>query len=460
MVNKLKDFWKSHDTKIAFVILLVVFSSYCLFLALNLKPGLIPDEPAHFVFSKHFSTTLGIPPDTFETYSLGWYIEQNPFLYYWINGRIINLINFIYPKATDFELLISLRLFSVIYAMGIVVFCLLLSKEVIQHKWWQLLPIFLLTNTLMFVFISAGVTYDNLANLFCMAGIYFLVRVLKNKHFQRNSLGWMISISLGTLVKYTILPLALAMSLSWLVYLIRCRRKIFPIMIKGVKTITLSIIFVSLLIGNFLIYGINLIQYQSLTPPCREILLETQCDLSVYNQRHEEMALDKKLTIPESVSQGYPTPLRYIFVDWPYHLLLRSFGLSGHKAYFPYHLISYYQILFYWMAILGLFSLIFWGSPSFIGLNLIGITAFYALILLFKDYNSELVYGFRQVAVQGRYFFPVIGPMYVLCTQLIKRTPIRILQVFTLLLTLGLFFYGGPLTLLSGYHTILSDWFL
>ena len=172
------------------------------------------------------------------------------------------------------------------------------------------------------------------------------------------------------------------------------------------------------------------------------------------------MALDKKLTIPESISQGYPSPIRYILIDWPYHLILRSFGLSGHKAYFPFHLTIYYQLLFYWIAILGFFSVIFWGSPSLLGINLLWITTFYASILLFKNYNSELVYGFRQVAVQGHYFFPVIGPIYVLYTQLLKRTPIRILQIGTLALTVALMFYGGPLILLTGYHTILSDWFL
>jgi hypothetical protein len=457
---KTKTIWKNHNTKIILVTLLAIFLAYSLLIALQLNKGLIPDEPAHFTFSKHFSTTLGIPPDTYETYSWGWYIEQNPFLYYWLNGRIINLINLVYPSVTDFELLIALRLVSVFYSLCMVIFTYLLSKEIIQHKWWQLLPVFLLTNTLMFVFVSGGVHYDNLANLLSVASLYFLVKALKQQNFLINSYAWMISISLACLVKYPILPLAFALTISWVIFLIFNRRRLLPIKVNVYKTIFLSLILAILLFVNFSIYGINLIRYQSITPPCREILLESQCEISGYEQRHNDMALETKLTISESAAAGYPSPLRYIFVDWMYHILLRSFGLSGHKAYFPFHLIAYYQTLFYIIIILFLLNFLVWRSFSHIEKHLIWIVTFYALVLFIKDYNSELVYGFRQVAVQGRYLFPVIGGIYILFTQSIKLSPIKIVRVLLLIFSIGLFLWGGPLIILINYRTILASWFL
>lgn len=126
--------WESHNTKFVLILIFAIFLAYSTFLALQLDTGLIPDEPAHFTFSKHYATTLGIPPDTYETYSWGWYIEQNPFLYYWINGRIINLIKFLIPGISNSNLLIGLRLVSVLYSFGTVYFCFLLSKEVIEHR--------------------------------------------------------------------------------------------------------------------------------------------------------------------------------------------------------------------------------------------------------------------------------------------------------------------------------------
>ena len=459
-INKLKSFLETQGPTLALVTILLIFLAYTGILAMNLQAAIIPDEPAHFIFSKHYSSTWGIPPDTYETYSWGWYIEGNPFLYYWINGRIINLINLISPGITDFNLLISLRLVNVIYALGTVWFCFLLSNEVIQHRWWQLLPVFLLTNMLMFVFISAGVQYDNLANLLSIAGLYFLVRVIKHHNFAINSLAWMICLALGTLVKYPILPLALAMSIAWLIFTIIHYKEIFPISKIPVITILLSVLLVPLIIGNFAIYGMNFIKYQSITPPCSKILPESQCALSRYKQRHEIMALEQKLSIEESISKGYPSPLRYAFVDWVYHILLRSLGLIGHKSYFPLHLIPYYQLLFYITVILGLLNIFLWRTFTDIEINLLGITLFYTIVLLITNYNSELVYGFKQIAVQGRYLFPIIGAIVILFTTIMKKTPIRVIQGVMLAFTIGLIFFGGPLSVLLNYDTILYDWFI
>jgi len=460
MDNKLKTYFNKHGSTILLIIMLVSFAAYAGFMAFNLQEGIIPDEPAHFTFSKHFASTLGIPPDTYETFSWGWYIEGNPFLYYWINGRIINLVNLISPEITDLGLLISLRVVSVIYALGTVWFCFLLSKEVIQHRWWQLLPVFLLTNTLMFVFISAGVQYDNLANLFSIAGLYFLVRVFRHQNYFSNSLAWMISLASGTLVKYPILPLALAMSIAWMIFTIIHYKEIFPISKIPKFTILLSMLLLTLIIGNFTIYGMNLIKYQSLTPPCREILLESQCELSKYEQRNKILALYPKLSIAESISKGYPSPLRYASVDWVYHILLRSLGITGHKSYFPLHLIPFYQILFYLIIILGLLNLFLWRTFSDVEINLLGIVVFYALVLIITNYNSELVYGFKQIAVQGRYLFPIIGAIVILFTKIIKETPMRVVQGVMLTFSMGLLFFGGPLIVLLKYDTILYGWFI
>jgi hypothetical protein len=87
--------------------------------------------------------------------------------------------------------------------------------------------------------------------------------------------------------------------------------------------------------------------------------MESQCEISKYEQRYDDLALDTKLTLQETWSSDYPSPLRYILVDCMYHILLRSFGLSGHQAYFPYYLITYYQILFYLVIILLLLNLFF-----------------------------------------------------------------------------------------------------
>lgn len=442
---------------IALAIILLIFLSFSVYMALNLKPGIIPDEPAHFAFSRHFSSTWGLPPDNADTFNLGIYIEQNPFLYYWINGRIINLIDLIKPGATEWQTLVTLRIINVIFATGTVLICFLLSKELIKHPWWQLIPVFLLTNTLMFVFLAAGVNYDNLANLLTMAGLLFFTQVFTREDFIINSSIWMIFISLGTLVKYTILPLALAMGIAWLIYIFIHRKEVFPVHFYGVKTLLLLLMLFTLFTGNFLIYGINLIRYEGLLPECEEILLESQCALSPLEQRYQEKAIKPKMTIRESIEKGYPNPFSYAVNTWVHNMLLRTFGMIGHQSYFPLELVRYYKILFYSAVLMGLFFL---KPKSALTYSLVGISIFYALVLLYSNYNNELLYGFIHIGFQGRYIFPVIGPIFVLFTLITKNIPVRLLRVAFLGFTLGLFFIGGPITILLKYQAVFSSWFI
>ncbi|MGC9384764.1 MAG: hypothetical protein ACP5D6_09215 [Kosmotogaceae bacterium] len=442
---------------ITLVIMLLIFLWFSAYMALNLKPGIIPDEPAHYAFSRYFASTWGLPPDNVDTFGLGIYIEQNPFLYYWINGRIINLIDLINPGATDWQTLVILRLINVIFAAGTVLFCFLLSKEIIKNSWWQLIPVLLLTNTLMFVFLAAGVNYDNLANLLTMTGLLFFTRVFTREDFLFNSASWMIFISLGTLVKYTILPLALAMGIAWLIYAILHRKEVFPVHFDGIKTLLLLLVLFTLFTGNFLIYGINLIRYEGLLPECEEILLESQCALSPLEQRYQEKAIKPKLTIRESIEKGFPNPFSYAVNTWVHNMLLRTFGMIGHQSYFPLELVRYYKILFYSTALIGLFFL---KPRSELTYSLVGISIFYALVLLYSNYINELVYGFIHIGFQGRYIFPVIGPIFVLFTLIAKNIPVRLLRLLFLGFTLGLFFIGGPITILLKYQEVFSSWFI
>lgn len=455
----LKYLWEKYANLTVLALLLGIYLATSVFIAINLRTGIIPDEPAHFVFSKHFASTAGIPPDTFETYSWGWYIQQNPFLYYWINGRIINLIQWIAPQISDTDLLISLRLVSVLYGLATLITCYQLSRIVIKGRWWQLLPVFLLSQTLMFVFLSGGVNYDNLANLLCTASLYYFVKSIKKKNFLRDSLLWFILIGLGTLVKFTILPLAFIMVLTWIFFLIKNHKDLQPIRFLSFDKIILTFIAILLAVGNFAIYGVNLIRFGALTPPCQEILLESQCDISPYVRRSEQIALNPKLSIRESINQGFPPPIRYALVDWVWHMLIRSYGIIGHRSYFPLQLITFYQIWFYLIMTMAFFGLAYYRKLSFASFSLIVISLFYAGVLFFQNYSSELVYGFQQIALQGRYIFPVIGALYVLVTKTIKFIPIKILRWTTLAFTIILLLIGGPITVLRGLNSFLLNWF-
>lgn len=443
--------------KIVFVILLLIFFAYGVFIARTLDGGIIPDEPAHLLMSKHYSTTMGIPADTAETItSTGWIISHNPFLYYWINGRIINVILLVYPVATDWQLMVALRLINLVYALGSVFFCYLISKEFIKSQWYQLLPPFLLTNTLMFVILSSGVNYDNLAVLCSMAGLFFLLRVLNEKEFLRNSLAWMICISIGTLVKYPILPLALFMVITWLIYVVKKRESILPFPKLDRKLILMISGLVILLGGNAAIYGYNLVAFKGILPNCPDLYPNAFCDLSPYVARYNAFAMDHKLSIIESVQMGYPDPLEYVATVWIPTMFDRFFGIAGYKVYYPFY-IFYFQLLIAWIILM---AVRYWKDITFKLISGVFIVTAYTITLLIYNFQTELIYGFRNFALTGRYLFPVVGLIYGLYGFTLELIRNKILQILTLLGTIALFLMFGPVQFLWHYNGVFSSWFL
>lgn len=454
--NQLKKFWNDNNSKIAFSLLLMYFFSFAIFIAFNFDIDIINDEIRHFNFSKQFSTTLGIPPELPEAYRYGVYITQNPFLFYWINGRVINIASFFSPNLDDWQLLVTLRIVNSFYALGTIIFCYLLSKEFISHKWWQLLPPFFLSNTIMFVFLAGGVNYDNLTNLFCMAGLYFLARIFNNHDFLINSLAWMICISLGSLTKFTVLPLALYMGIIWLFFLFANRKQIFPIQIIKKKVIPLGFILLLLILGNMAIYGHNLLVYQSLQPKCEDLLTEEECKLDFYNLRNEKFGMEGKFTILESIRLGYPNPAAY-FVYWVSRIIGNIFGIGSYKSYQNLYRIGTHWILLWWVFTIAIINKI---HLNFKNLSFMVILIFYFFTVFIFNYNNELSSGFAHFAIHGRYLFPVIGILDIALTKGIMKIPHKIVQKITLIFALLLYFFTGPLTFIYRYNAVFSDWFV
>jgi hypothetical protein len=456
LLNNLKKRWNTHNATIVFSVLLLIFVAYSIFVAINLRPGIIPDEPYRFEVSQYFSETLQIPEDVPIAIEYGDDLQRNPFFGYWIFGRALNIHNLVSPSANERQQLIFLRVFNLLFSVGSVIYTYLLAKEFFQNKWLQLLPVFLLTNTLMFVFLSSGVSYDNPTNFAGAASIYYLVRVVNKKAFMKNSLKWLIAISFGSLIKRTILPLALISGIIWIIFVIRNKPIIPKKHFKNLNIIFLMVILAIFIGFNIYIYGFNLIKFQSLLPKCLDTFSKEVCENSVFNIRYQKLALANKLTVVQAFKQGYPDPIRYVFDVWIREILKRIFGIMGHLNYYPI-VISYFHIALYWMIILAARYI---RKPSFKICGLFSIFIFYAIVLIYTNYNSELIYGFKQVALQGRYIFPVISAAYILYTFILNNVSNKIIKFATLSATILLFLYAGPIRFIWYYNSVFTDWFI
>jgi hypothetical protein len=458
-INKtILNFWNAHITTIVLIVMLSVFIGSSTFFALKLKRAIIPDEPAHFYMSQRFSTTLGIPPNTDKSLTLGLdNMDRNPFLYYWLNGRILEFLRLVRPAINDWQQLVFLRLTSIFYSTLSVVFCYQLAKEIIKSRWGHLLVVFMITNTLMFVFLSSGVSYDNFVNLCCFAGIYYLVCVLIGKSFFSRSLGCLACIATGTLAKFTVLPLAAVICLLWVIYVVKNRHQI-DFRPEWNWKLTILLMLGILLIGvNLFIYGVNLVKYKAIIPSCYQISTPEQCNRSVFVQRRIDLNYpENKLTLLDVIEKQKPDPLEYLTDYWFPSMLLRTYGIMGHKIYFPDLIITFYRILYF---IVFLAIVRYWQKPAFIIGSLITIFIIYMMVLFWQNYNIELITNFLHIGIQGRYIFPVIGILYTLIVYYITQIPRALIRQPIVTFTLLLFFLGSPIWVFIMSYASLADWF-
>jgi 4-amino-4-deoxy-L-arabinose transferase-like glycosyltransferase len=438
-------------------VILFIFIGYTIFLSINIKPGIIPDETYHFEVSKHLTSTLGIPENIPIAQQVGKSVKQNSYLGYWIYARMLNFFALFSPTATEWQSLVYLRIINALFSWGTVLVTYFVAKEIITDKWLQLLPVFMLTNTLMFVFLSAGVNHDNPAIFFCAISLLFFIKSFKQKSFFQNTLVWILLICIACLIKYSVLPLALIMSVILIIYFIKKKPKITVKQLTDKANPALFVLMLVFIALNFSVYGMNIVRYKSIIPSCTDVYSKEICEISAFSVRHKNMALPEKLTVIKAFRQGDPEPIRYVFDFWIRAMLDRIFGIMGHKIYFPIS-VSYFLMLIFWSIGLGMRYI---RKPNFLLVSLFSIIIFYALVLVRMNYNSELVYGFHtSVALQGRYIFPVITIAYVIWGYIIENVSNRLIRVTTLLALIALFFYGGPIRFIWYYHSVFADWFI
>jgi len=435
-------------------ILLAYFAARLLFLACAVAPFAPPDEVTHAGICRIFSQVLGLPDNSPQSYQFG-AVTNNPWLYYWIMGKLRYLNLFGIPDLT------YLRLINIPLAFGTLYFTRRTLLLLTRNRLAEILLLAALTNTAMFTLLSASVSYDNLTNLLAAMSVYYMLAF-----FRRGSpdlLAWAIlSQMAGTLTKMTILPLALVLDLLLLAYALRhlralpgstreyfrapARRLLWPVL--------------PLLVGlalNLQLYGGNCLHYGTLNPSMHEILpqqIAMQYRLEarglIFNQYKEgKLSYMDALGLTGEISHpGDKADTFFLLMNWenlkrnpalwmgfPQYaprwlesMLGTVFGIKTHLPMIKSgaELVPYYLLLA--LALLG--TLLRW-RPREPGGGLAACLAvsagYYAGYLMYMvNYDNYLNYGAIGITLQGRYIFPVLCPIYVLsCHYLIRLFPAR-----------------------------------
>jgi hypothetical protein len=189
-----------------------------------------------------------------------------------------------------------------------------------------------------------------------------------------------------------------------------------------------------LLVLNVRHYGGNLLAYGSLTPGCEQVLSPEACGKIPRYQRDRELLT----TVGERAMMH---PLRYVKL-WVLHVEATSLGILGHKPMVRNNLeLLPFNILLLLSVSLLVFRIRRARLPGTIIRSILVSTVF--IIAVFT--GNCLVYGrYRlfELAVQGRYLFPVLVPLVVaVCYPLFSRKRARlnrlVLAVMTVLFVLN-----------------------
>lgn len=409
------------------------FIFQAVYMATVTKPGISPDEPWHLGFIQLF-TQNGFLPFIHDQSGFYWLGESvhTPFIMY---HYLLSLPYHLLQHASTAFAVVSLRLINIGLAVASLYVVVKLANRLHIPRFVRNLSIFMLVNTLMFVFLSSSINYDNLFVLVALISFYLLLGLLKTFN-ARDFLGLMALIPLGLLTNINFLPIALALAIIVFVLFASNHTRNGSMVRNFVVThrswrlylVYAVAILVILLFAQR--YITNVVQYHTFAPACDKVNSLAQCDQ--YPVFHRNMLLynSPKPAIGLSV-QAYAA-------KWIGFMGRTTFGILAQQDLLPSILIRK------WWPILLLISAVAFArkfSPRRRQvLLLLCVTAFYVAVLFAINYRGYQETGVSGIAVQGRYMFAflpilfIIGNSYVL--QLLKHPYI---QATYIIITLVIF---------------------
>jgi hypothetical protein len=406
-----------------------------------------PDQSKHMYYSTRYSETWGIPDDNSQS---PFHIKGHEYLYYWINGAMAKLVHGLDADASRLTDKLVWRLMSVVMSAGTLFYIYQLTSRVTGNKFGGVLAAFFAANTLMFVFVSGGVSYDNMMNLSSAAAMYHVVCVLKKDNYVRHTALAGIWLALGSLAKDQVALLSFLLFFVWLLHTIKYGKSIrFDFSYVNFILITVLVFAISLFLG---FYGGNMIKYHSLKPKCHQVKPAEACTRFSYRDKHRQEVDYEQLWTSRNEIIG---PFEYALNYWLFNKINGIWGIISHNTYAPKFSTSLHGCLIIW----AIFCMVrYWKRDDLISAALVAVTLGYVGYVFLFNYNNELRMGFRHYAVQGRYLFPVFGAFLALMVGSFLNIRSALLKRISLSLALILYFAGGLGTFIFRYSDVFITW--
>lgn len=432
-------------------VLVIVLVYFAVFGFLMVNHGGQPDQGKHVYYSSRFSETWGIPTEDPQS---PYYVTDNVYFYYWLNGAILKVSRVFMPEVEGYSLsrteIFLLRLCSIMLSAATLFYVYRLASKVSGSQGGGILAAFFYANILMFVFISAGISFDTFVSLSSAAALFHLVCLLQQEDYTANT-AWMgIWLCLGALSKNEGVLLAFILFLAWLLYSIIARNNIT---IRFNRTNLVLIALLAVTSGLFLeFYGRNLIQYHRPIPKCEQVKSEEACTRFAFRRELRQEVHYPELWEKRNFIVG---PFEYAMNYWLFNMVNGIWGIVSHNTYVPRFTTSLHSLLIIWC----IFCMArYWKKENIVTTTLLLIILGYSGYVFFLNYRSELVFNFRHFAVQGRYLFPVLGAFIALMVNYLLSINSQVVKKTILALAIILYFAGGLGTFVFRYSDIFIAW--
>ncbi len=385
-----------------------------IYLAFHVSPGAPPDEMYHlqvidlFASSSHLFPFSGssnpFAPPLAEFARFGNQTELTH-LYHRIMGYCVYVLDL---DTFEFSTIVFLRLLNLLVSLFTLFYFVKLVDLCRLGESARAFALVIHTNILKFTLLAAAVGYDPATNLCAYVAILALVRFLLEQ--SRPLLIQLIFfLSVGSIFKFLLVPLAAIMALIVLIILARRTQKNYPLqsvkMSWGNKLYQVIIGTLAALSALALAttLGSLLIRYGTFMPPCTDIFTALECT---------------PVVPPPPVLHEALLPIPLYFFYWLSHMVSSSLGIRsyiGIEPPFPL-VILVSSIILISLA----YSLARVRRDNWIFRVLIALVIGFSLSVFFLNgYPSYKQFHHYGWGVNGRYLFPILGCLLILSTHCI-----------------------------------------
>ena len=377
------------------------------------------DEEYHVgviqIYAQQWSPFLTVQPPGSETF--GSLVSEPSYLYHYLMSFPYRLLTTITDSFA--AQVIILRLLNIgLFVAALIAFRKVMLRVVPASLAHVSLGLMVLVPVVPYL--AGQVNYDNaliLAVALLMTVLFKLIDDARKRVVSVKSWAYLIAlVGLGSLIKYTMLPIAVVAIVCYGVFFYRAWRGAWGTLTVALRKQwgshsrplkALLIILVVLSAGLFTYkYGTNVVKYGSPVPKCHHVLNETQCMNFGPWQRNALMAETKGYVDPNPVAYGF---------TWVEDLTMRLFfTLSGKDQGYATRMPLPIPIAAASIAALGglvclAFRLRLLRDPSILVCT--AVTVSYAAALFLLDNYPQYLQTGQPVAINGRYFIPLLPLM-------------------------------------------------